>query len=66
MKIVNEMISILHLEKCKDTIIGDSILKGIFGSERKKLSVGMEMIMNRSIIFLVNQKAVYIHILHIL
>ena len=50
--IVNEMISILHLEKCKDTIVGDSIIKGISGGERKRLSVGMEMIMNPSIIFL--------------
>ena len=46
------MISILYLEKCKDTIIGDSIIKGISGGERKRLSVGMEMIMNPSIIFL--------------
>ena len=49
---VEYMISILHLENCKDTIIGDSIIKGISGGERKRLSVGMEMIMNPSIIFL--------------
>ena len=51
-KIVDKMISTLHLENCKDTIVGDSILKGISGGERKRLSVGMEMIMNPSIIFL--------------
>ena len=51
-EIVDKMISTLHLEKCKDTIVGDSILKGISGGERKRLSVGMEMIMNPSIIFL--------------
>ena len=51
-KIVDKMISTLHLEKCKDTIVGDSTLKGISGGERKRLSVGMEMIMNPSIIFL--------------
>jgi len=50
--IVNEMISTLHLNKCKDTIVGDSTLKGISGGERKRLSVGMEMITNPSIIFL--------------
>ena len=49
---VNEMISILHLENCKDTIVGDSLTKGISGGERKRLSVGMEMIINPSIIFL--------------
>ena len=51
-EIVDKMISTLHLENCKDTIVGDSILKGISGGERKRLSVGMEMIMNPSIIFL--------------
>ena len=49
---VNEMISLLHLENCKDTIVGDSLSKGISGGERKRLSVGMEMITNPSIIFL--------------
>ena len=49
---VNDMISILHLENCRDTIVGDSLTKGISGGERKRLSVGMEMIMNPSIIFL--------------
>ena len=49
---VNEMISLLHLENCQDTIVGDSLSKGISGGERKRLSVGMEMITNPSIIFL--------------
>ena len=49
---VNEMINLLHLEKCQDTIVGDSLTKGISGGERKRLSVGMEMISNPSIIFL--------------
>ena len=49
---VNEMISLLHLENCKDTIVGDSLSKGISGGERKRLSVGLEMITNPSIIFL--------------
>ena len=49
---VNEMITLLHLENCKDTIVGDSLSKGISGGERKRLAVGMEMITNPSIIFL--------------
>ncbi len=36
---VNEMISLLHLKNCKDTIVGDSLSKGISGGERKRLSV---------------------------
>ena len=49
---VNEMIKLLHLEQCENTIVGDSLSKGISGGERKRLSVGMEMITNPSIIFL--------------
>ena len=49
---VNEMIKLLHLEQCENTIVGDSLSKGISGGERKRLSVGMEMITNPSILFL--------------
>ena len=49
---VNEMITLLHLESCKDTLVGDSLSRGISGGERKRLSVGMEMLTNPSIIFL--------------
>ena len=52
MERVENMINLLHLEKCQDTIVGDSLIKGISGGERKRLSVGMEIIMNPSIIFL--------------
>ena len=49
---VNEMITLLHLENCKETLVGDSLSRGISGGERKRLSVGMEMLTNPSIIFL--------------
>ena len=52
LNIVNEMINLLHLEQCQDTIVGNTLSKGISGGERKRLSVGMEMITNPSIIFL--------------
>ena len=52
MQRVENMISLLHLEDCQDTIVGDSLIKGISGGEKKRLSVGMEMIINPSIIFL--------------
>ena len=48
---VNEMITLLHLENCKETLVGDSLSRGISGGERKRLSVGMEMLTNPSIIF---------------
>ena len=36
---VNEMIKLLHLEQCENTIVGDSLSKGISGGERQRLSV---------------------------
>jgi len=39
-QMVNEMISILHLEKCADTMIGNELIKGISGGEKKVCPLG--------------------------
>jgi ABC-type multidrug transport system ATPase subunit len=49
---VNELISLLKLEKCKNTLIGNHYIKGVSGGEKKRVSIGMELITNPSIIFL--------------
>jgi ABC-type multidrug transport system ATPase subunit len=49
---VNEMIAILHLEKCADTMIGNELIKGISGGEKKRVSIGVELITQPSILFL--------------
>lgn len=48
----NEMMRILSLEKCANTIIGSAMSKGISGGERKRVALAMELIPNPSILFL--------------
>lgn len=42
----------LGLTKCKDSIIGGPLLRGISGGERKRVSIGQEMLINPSLLFL--------------
>mmetsp|Transcript_39200 Transcript_39200/g.92898 ORF Transcript_39200/g.92898 Transcript_39200/m.92898 type:complete len:734 (+) Transcript_39200:104-2305(+) len=49
---VESVIQTLGLERCKNTIIGGFMRRGVSGGERKRVSVGHEMLINPSIIFL--------------
>ncbi|EAR86542.1 ABC-2 family transporter protein (macronuclear) [Tetrahymena thermophila SB210] len=49
---VDEMIRELRLEKCQNTFIGGLFVKGISGGEKKRTSIGYELISNPSCIFL--------------
>ncbi|MQM09875.1 hypothetical protein Taro_042755 [Colocasia esculenta] len=42
----------LGLSICRDSIIGGPTLRGISGGERKRVSIGQEMLINPSLIFL--------------
>lgn len=58
----------LSIEHCADTLIGDDLLKGISGGERKRTSVGVELITNPSIFFLdepISGLGKYVSIIHI-
>lgn len=46
------MIKELGLTSCADTKVGNNFIKGISGGERKRTSIGVELITNPSIIFL--------------
>ncbi|KAI8016014.1 ABC transporter G family member 22 [Camellia lanceoleosa] len=46
------VITELGLERCEDTIIGGPFVKGISGSERKRLCIGNEILINPSLLFL--------------
>ncbi len=43
-KIVNECLVNLGLTECADRMVGGALIKGISGGERKRTSVGVELI----------------------
>ena len=49
---VGEVIAALGLAKCRDTIIGGFFRRGISGGERKRVSVGHELLINPSVLLL--------------
>jgi len=49
---VEAVISALGINKCKDTIIGGFFRRGISGGERKRVSIGHELLINPSILML--------------
>lgn len=51
-RLVETMISELRLTKCADTMVGNELIKGISGGEKKRTSVGVELITNPSLLFL--------------
>ncbi|CAL0333765.1 unnamed protein product [Lupinus luteus] len=48
----NAVMSQLGLTRCKNSIIGGPLLRGISGGERKRVSIGQEMLINPSLLFL--------------
>ncbi|KAL4474977.1 hypothetical protein ABPG74_001673 [Tetrahymena malaccensis] len=51
-EVVNEVIKLLMLEKCQNTLIGGHFVKGISGGERKRTSIGYELVCDPQAIFL--------------
>ena len=49
---MNEILSELGLEDCKDTQIGSVLRKTISGGERKRVSIGVELVTDPSLIVL--------------
>lgn len=49
---VDSVINDLGLKKARDTVIGDAMTKGVSGGERKRVSIGVELISNPSVLFL--------------
>ncbi|KAJ4982004.1 hypothetical protein NE237_032841 [Protea cynaroides] len=47
-----EVITQLGLTRCKNSIIGGPFMRGISGGERKRVSIGQEMLINPSLLFL--------------
>jgi len=52
MKRVESIITELRLQKCSNTKIGGTLIKGVSGGERKRTSIGVELITDPMLIFL--------------
>ena len=52
LELVEKMLKDLGLEKCADTCIGDDMIRGVSGGEKKRTCVGIELIMKPKLIFL--------------
>ena len=50
--LVDNMILSLGLKKCENTYIGNNLIRGVSGGEKKRTSVGVELLINPSMIFL--------------
>mmetsp|Transcript_27255 Transcript_27255/g.51059 ORF Transcript_27255/g.51059 Transcript_27255/m.51059 type:complete len:619 (-) Transcript_27255:90-1946(-) len=50
--LVEKMLNDLGLMKCADTFIGDEMIRGVSGGEKKRTCVGIELIMKPKLIFL--------------
>lgn len=51
-ELVEDLIKELGLEDCADTMVGGALIKGISGGQRKRTSVGIEVITQPSLLFL--------------
>lgn len=49
---VNDTLDLLQIRHAEGTIVGSPLQKGISGGERKRTSIGMEMVINPSMLFL--------------
>ena len=49
---VDKILDELKLTKCQNTKVGGALFKGVSGGERKRTSIGVELITNPSLIFL--------------
>ncbi|KAL8378004.1 hypothetical protein RB595_008612 [Gaeumannomyces hyphopodioides] len=52
MRVVEEVILELGLKECADTRIGDHAHKGCSGGEKRRVSIGVQMLANPSVLFL--------------
>ncbi|CDO92856.1 unnamed protein product [Kluyveromyces dobzhanskii CBS 2104] len=50
--LVEELIAELGLRDCSETLVGDSVNKGLSGGEKRRLSIAVQLIANPSVIFL--------------
>lgn len=49
---VNEVIELLQLEKAADTLVGNEMIRGISGGEKRRVTIGVELLIDPTLIFM--------------
>ncbi|CAM8882093.1 unnamed protein product [Rhodiola kirilowii] len=49
---VEKVVAELGLQRCRNSVVGGPLFRGISGGERKRVSIGQEMLINPSVLFL--------------
>lgn len=49
---VDQVIDELCLNSCQDTLVGNDVIRGVSGGERRRVSIGIEMLTQPSLLFL--------------
>ena len=52
LKRADEVMDLLGLNKCADTLVGDAFTKGISGGEKRRVSMAVQIIQSPAILFL--------------
>lgn len=51
-EVVDEMFVLLGLEKVRNSKIGNDMIRGISGGEKKRVNIGIELIQSPNLLFL--------------
>jgi ABC-type multidrug transport system ATPase subunit len=46
----DHILKVLGLKDCADTIVGNEVLKGLSGGEKRRLSIGLQMLTNPAVL----------------
>ena len=50
--IADSVLSLLKLDKCADTIVGDDLNRGVSGGERRRVTIAVDLVNSPSVLFL--------------
>lgn len=49
---VDDTLTLLHLNNCADTVVGNDLLRGISGGEKKRVTVGEGLLTNARVLLM--------------